>query len=75
MSVRFNNIDLCPYPLSINFKALLLLNGKIGEQFSLSDAAVTQASRRMQVLYDKDEALRKLFTEVEARLIMSLVEI
>lgn len=47
---------------------------EIGERFGMSDAAVTQASRRMRVAYEKDEALRKLFDEVKAKLKMSAVE-
>jgi putative transposase len=47
---------------------------EIGELFGLSDAAVAQASRRMRIAYEKDELLRKLFDEVEAKLKMSAVE-
>ena len=47
---------------------------EIGERFGMSDAAVTQASRRMRVACETDEALRKLFDGVEARLRMSAVE-
>jgi putative transposase len=47
---------------------------EIGERFGLSDAAVTQTSRRMRVSYENDEALRKLFAGVTARLKMSVVE-
>ncbi len=47
---------------------------EIGARFGLSDAAITQASRRMRIACEKDETLRKLFEEVEARLKMSSVE-
>jgi chromosomal replication initiation ATPase DnaA len=47
---------------------------EIGERFGMSDAALTQASRRMRIAYENDEALRKLFDEVKAKLKMSSVE-
>jgi putative transposase len=47
---------------------------EIGERFGMSDAAVTQASRRMRVACETDEALRKLFDGVEERLNLSSVE-
>lgn len=47
---------------------------EIGEQFGLSDAAVTQASRRMRVASEKDETLRRLIEKIEAKLNMSVVE-
>ena len=47
---------------------------KIGEQFGLSDAAVTQASRRMRVASENDEALMKQLDEIEVKLKLSVVE-
>jgi putative transposase len=47
---------------------------EIGEQFSLSDAAVTQASRRMRVASENDETLRIQFEAIKAKLKMSVVE-
>jgi hypothetical protein len=48
---------------------------EIGERFGLSDAAVTQASRRMRVASANDETLRKRLDEIVVRLKMSVVEI
>lgn len=47
---------------------------EIGERFSLSDAAVTQASRRMKVASENDEALRKRLDEIEVNLKLSVVD-
>jgi putative transposase len=47
---------------------------EIGERFSLSDAAVTQASRRMRVASENDETLRIQFEAIKAKLKMSVVE-
>lgn len=41
---------------------------EIGERFGLSDAAVTQASRRIRLASEKDESLGKLFKEVAGKL-------
>ena len=38
---------------------------EIGERYGLSDAAITQASRRMKVACEHDETVRKLVAEVE----------
>ena len=46
---------------------------EIGERFGLSDAAVTQASRRMRVASENDEALRKRLDEIEVKLKLSVV--
>jgi putative transposase len=48
---------------------------EIGGRFGLSDAAVTQASRRMRVAWEKDAALQKVIAAVEERLKKSVVEI
>ena len=47
---------------------------EIGERFGMSDAALTQASRRMRVAYEKDVTLRKQLDVVEAKMKMSAVE-
>jgi REP element-mobilizing transposase RayT len=47
---------------------------EIGERFALSDAAITQASRRIKVAYESDETIRKVLDVVEAKLKMSAVE-
>jgi putative transposase len=47
---------------------------EIGERFGMSDAAVAQASRRMRIVYEKDETLRKRLDVVKAKLKMSAVE-
>lgn len=47
---------------------------EIGERFGLSDAAITQASRRIKVAYESDETVRKVLDKVDAKLKMSAVE-
>jgi hypothetical protein len=46
----------------------------IGERFSLSDAAVTLASRRMRVASENDEKMRKRLDEMKFKLKLSVVE-
>ena len=41
---------------------------EIGERFGMSDAAITQASRRMKIASESDPTLHKLFDRVEKRL-------
>lgn len=47
---------------------------EIGERFGLSDAAVTQASRRMRVASENDETLRKRLDDMTVKLKLSVVE-
>jgi putative transposase len=47
---------------------------EIGERFGLSDAAVTQASRRMRVASENDETLRKRLSEINVKLKLFVVE-
>jgi REP element-mobilizing transposase RayT len=47
---------------------------EIGERFGLSDAAVTQASRRLRVASESDDTLRKRLDEMVVKLRMSAVE-
>lgn len=41
---------------------------EIGERFRMSDAAITQASRRMKIASESDVILRKLLVQVEKKL-------
>lgn len=47
---------------------------EIGERFGLSDAAVAQASRRINVAYENDDTVREVLNRVKAKLKKSSVE-
>ena len=47
---------------------------EIGERFGLSDAAVTQASRRIRVASENDKTLRKRLDDIKVKLKLSVVE-